>query len=100
MTLGRNQHPARQGHYNLAGNGKEHAFNGHETALFWVLGSEAAVAFAVALYFLTTLLACTYLDRFQGTLFATGAFLVQALSQLANQYGLVIPPFSFLFIET
>lgn len=58
-----------------------------ETALLAVLGTENAIAFAVALYFLTTLLACSYLDRVQGTAFATGAFFLQAFVHLLAQFG-------------
>lgn len=61
-----------------------------ETALLIVLSSEeAAVAFVVALFFLTTLLACSYLDRVQGSAFATGAFLLLAVVHVAGRYELL-----------
>ena len=52
-----------------------------ETALFHALvpalGYDASIAVAMALFFLTTIFACTYLDRIQGAALATGAFLLQ-----------------------
>jgi two-component system sensor histidine kinase PilS (NtrC family) len=61
-----------------------------ETALLVVLSSEeAAVAFVVALYFLTTLLACSYLDRVQGSAFATGAFLLLSVVHVLGRYELL-----------
>ena len=61
-----------------------------ETALLIVLSSEdAAVAFVVAMFFLTTLLACSYLDRVQGSAFATGAFLLLAVVHVLGRYELL-----------
>jgi two-component system sensor histidine kinase PilS (NtrC family) len=61
-----------------------------ETGLLVVLSSEdAAVAFVVALFFLTTLLACSYLDRVQGSAFATGAFLLLAVMHVLGRYELL-----------
>lgn len=52
-----------------------------ETALFHAivpaLGYDASIAVAMALFFLTTIFACTYLDRIEGAALATGAFLLQ-----------------------
>ena len=59
------------------------------TALLHVLGYEGAVAFALALFSLTTFLACTYLTRVQGAFFATGAFLLQVVVHLATYFGLL-----------
>lgn len=58
-----------------------------ETALFFVLvpvlgTHDGAVALVMPLFVLTTALACTYLDRFQGATFATCAFLLQVAAHL------------------
>jgi two-component system sensor histidine kinase PilS (NtrC family) len=58
-----------------------------ETALLHVMGYEGPVAAALAFYFLTTFLACSYLTRTQGALFATGAFLLQAAVQVPTHLG-------------
>lgn len=58
-----------------------------ETALLQVLGYQGGMAFALMLFFLTTFLACTYLNRGQGALFASGAFLLQGIVVLATHFG-------------
>ena len=64
-----------------------------ETGLFFVLvpkfGYDGAVAAVLGLFVLTTALACTYLDRIQGAVFATAAFLVQALAHVLPRTALL-----------
>jgi two-component system sensor histidine kinase PilS (NtrC family) len=54
-----------------------------------VLGYVSGLAFALALFFLTTILACTWLNRLQGALFAAGAFLLQAAVMVLTRTGVI-----------
>ncbi|MEM7249317.1 MAG: ATP-binding protein [Acidobacteriota bacterium] len=72
-----------------------------ETALLALFG-EAAVPFVLALFFLTTLLACSCLNRVQGGIFAVGSIVFILLSHLAGRLEWLpplttrdgLPPFS------
>ncbi len=66
-----------------------------ETGFFVVLVTpldyDGAVAVVLPLFVLTTALACSYLDRLQGAIFATGAFLLQVVAHFMVRGGVLAP---------